>query len=106
MIINYEGKQYSLDLSDLTVKQAYVIKAFSGYNLQQFEENLLEIDPAALICLYWVMLAQNGEEVPIETVDFKVMHLAMAFADAVNAENERKKALAEAEGPKDEAAAE
>lgn len=94
MIIKYDGRDYSLDLDEITVKQAYVFKAFAGLTLAQFETSIGEADPGALICLFWLMLQQNGIETPIESVDFKILHFAVAFAEAMKAK------VAEQEAPK------
>lgn len=99
MIIEYEGKSFDLDIEELEVDEARVIKRYAGMTLKGFEEGLAEGDPDALTCLYWLILRQNGEEHNIERIKFKPVKLARAVSVAQEAEAAKAKAE---EAPKDE----
>ena len=52
-------------------------------------------------CLYWLMRAQNGEDVPLETVNFSVLKLFIAFSDGFAAEAPEDAAEADPTKPAD-----
>jgi hypothetical protein len=98
MLINYDGHEYSFELDDISVSEATVIKRKTGLSLLGIEKGLREADVDALRAIYWLMLKQNGQNVNIDNVDFKVIKFSMALsaANEESAEN--------GEDPKAEAA--
>lgn len=88
MIVNWEGKAYSLDFAELTMHQAEVIEKESGLSLEEWLDELgagtkrLQFVKLA----FWLMLAQNGGEVPVAAVDFPLLKFSRAFAAALAAE--------------------
>jgi hypothetical protein len=97
MNITYDGKDYSFDLDEISVSEATVIKRKTGLSLLGIEKGLREADVDALRAIYWLMLKQNGQNVNIDNVDFKVIR----YTQALQAANEDS---AEGEDPKAEAA--
>lgn len=82
--INYDGKDYSLDLEDLDMEQARVMERFGVSNLRELEQGINEGDLDALTVCYWVMLQQNGEtNMQIESVRFKPFKFIKAIGEAV-----------------------
>jgi hypothetical protein len=99
MKIVYDGKTLDFDLEEITVSQATVLKRKLGLTLLALDKGLIEGDPDALRAVYWLIQEQSGNKVDIDLVDFKIVKLANAIQEAVEAEA----ALAEEdEAPKGE----
>lgn len=89
MQIVFDGNEYVLDLDDITVAQAKVIKVHRGMTLKALSEGLNELDPDALVAVYWLMRIQSGDVgVDIDRADFKAIRFAEAVAKASEAEAE------------------
>ena len=86
MNVDFEGKTYALDIEDIDVRQAMVIKVKTGYNLLQWQAALEQADVDAIKALYWLMLAQNGVGSDIDQVNFKLIKFANAIKAAQKAE--------------------
>jgi hypothetical protein len=98
MKIEFEDKEYQLDLDDITVAQAKVIKVHRQLTLKSLSDGLNELDPDALVATYWLMRIQSGDTgVDIDRVDFMALRFAEALAKGAEAENDVK---AEDETPK------
>jgi hypothetical protein len=82
MIVNYDGEEYKLDLDELDLAEAMVIKVKTSMSLMKFQAGLEEMDPDALRALYWLMMKQNGKAVDIDRVNFKVSKFASAVTEA------------------------
>jgi hypothetical protein len=84
--IGWEGRTWEIDTAEVTLKQAMVIQARMGTSINGWAKALLEADGdkwlTAMECLYWLMLAQDGQQVPVADLDFPVLKYANAFADA------------------------
>jgi|SRR5215813_6223781 len=98
MNINFQGEEFTLELEDLTVAQAKVIKIHTGLTLIGLEQGLGEGDPDALRALYWLMHAQSGKPCNIDDADFKIVAFSQALEAALPKDGES------GEGPKDSAA--
>ena len=84
MIITWEGRDWPLDFTDLTVKQAEAIEAASGMTLEKWFGQLAE-DASSIRILktvYWLMHVQNGVHLKLAEVDFPVLRFGIAFAAA------------------------
>ncbi len=101
MLIHFDDQDYEFDFDEVEVGQADQIKRKYGITLLGIERGLLDVDSEALRCMYWLMLAQNGKRVNIDTLQFKPVKLAKAINDAMLKENEK---AAAAEDPKPETA--
>lgn len=89
MKIEFENREYNLELDEITVAQAKVIKVHRGMTLKSLSDGLNELDPDALVSAYWLMKVQSGETgVDIDRVDFKAVRFAEAIATAVTTEAE------------------
>jgi hypothetical protein len=90
MKIEFQGRTWQVDTDEIGLRQAMVITSRLGSSLTGWEKTLTDPDSpqwlTAVECLYWLMLAQDGQQVPIGEVDFPVLKLAEAFADAALAE--------------------
>lgn len=101
MKVEYEGRTLEFDLEEITVRQATVLKRKLNLTLMSLDRGLTEGDPDALRAVYWLMLVQSGEkDVDIDTLDFKIVKLANAVQEAVEAETAKKEASGET--PKEE----
>ena len=90
MVVDFEGMTYELDVEEIDVAQAMLIKVKTGYNLRQWEDALGEADVEALKALYWLMMEQNGKRTNFDTINFKIVKFVNAVREAT------KKAHAEA----------
>jgi hypothetical protein len=87
MKIDFEDREYVLDLDDITVAQAKVIKVHRGLTIKALSEGLSELDADSLVAVYWLMKIQSGETgIDIDRVDFKAVRFAEAMAIAAQAE--------------------
>jgi hypothetical protein len=83
MRLNYEGRDYTFDLEEITLQQARTIKSQCGITLLGLEAGLENGDPDALRAIFWLMLVQNGEQADIDRVDCKIVKFARAIDAAV-----------------------
>ena len=107
MKIEYEGETLDFDMEQLTVRQAMYLKSKLGLTLLGLDQGLMAGDPDALLAIFWLIRthADGCKPVEIDTLDFKVVKLAEAVQNAVEAEQAAQEAAAEAdpkEGPADE----
>jgi hypothetical protein len=93
MIINWDGRDWELSFEDITIKQAEAIEKETGQPLGAWLDSLNEdISTASpqflpvLKIVYWLMLAQSGDQTPIAAVDFPLLRFGQAFAQAAAAE--------------------
>jgi hypothetical protein len=93
MKVEYEGSVYDMDLEEITVRQAKVIKTKCGLSLKGLEDSLQEGDADGLRALFWLMLENSGEHVDIDSVDFKIVKFANAVQAASKAEAEARRAV-------------
>ena len=92
VLINWDGRDWAVDTEEITLAQAFVIKDStkdgatwpSGRPLQPWLAGVATGDPACLRAMYWVMLAQDGQQCPIASLEFAVMkyHTAWTLASA------------------------
>lgn len=105
MLVKYEDQEYQFDIEELTLAQA--TRIFKTYNLSllELEVGMQTGNINALRAIYWVMLEQNGERIPLDRLKFKPVKLARAINAALKAEAEDKADDTdedEAEDPKDD----
>jgi hypothetical protein len=82
MIVEFEDKSYTLDVEEIDVRQAMLIKVKTGFNLLDWQKALERSDVDAIKALYWLMMAQNGQAVDIDRVNFKIIKFAKAIKAA------------------------
>jgi len=87
--ITYEDKVYVYDPDKITIKQAFVVKAHTGFGLIEFSKAVNDADPASLQALFWLMKQQAGEPCEVTDLDFKPIVLFSAFMAAAIEEIER-----------------
>jgi uncharacterized membrane protein len=99
--IEWDGRPWDFDESEITVKQGIVIHLAHGITVAEFSQGLVTMDARALQAGYWLMLQQNGVIKPIADCDFKAVPFAEAYATArlaeMRAEEEEQKAREAAE---------
>ena len=88
MVIEYEGKTYTVDPDEILLDEAMFIKVKFNFTLRAWQTALEESDPSALLALYWLMMKQNGTRVDPDRVNFKVVKFIEAFDQAQRAEAE------------------
>ena len=88
MKVEFEDRVWDLDVDEIDVAQAMVVKVKTGFNLLQWQAALEQGDVMAAKALYWLMLAQNGVNKDLDTVNFKVLKFIAAVGKASEAEAE------------------
>lgn len=88
MRITFEDREWEFDMEAITLKQGVAMHLAYGFNLDAWFEALQETDPRALQCLWWLILQQNGEVVPIKEADCSLIALADAFGEAQDDDKE------------------
>jgi hypothetical protein len=97
MLIKYEQKIYDFNMDEISVRQLKTIFThLDGLTLGALEQGIPQGDPNALVALYWLMLENNDEHVPIDQVDFKVIKFFKAFREAADEEQAKEEAGAKA----------
>lgn len=104
MIIEFEGRQWSLDEGSLRLRQAEAIQEFTGLSVADWEDALnswhdQDGKPAnppkewarAVAALYWLMLSQNGEQVLIADVDPDITAFLSAYLKGLQGELEMRR---------------
>lgn len=88
MKIVYEGETLDFNLDDITVREAMYLKMKLGLTLLGLDQGLANGDPDALLAIYWLIRkhSNGGKPVDIDELDFKVVALANAVQEAVEAE--------------------
>lgn len=86
MRIKFEGREWDFDPESVTLKQGIAMHLAYGFNLDQWFEALSETDPRALQCLWWLILQQDGQVMPLKDADCSLIQLAAAFGDAQDEE--------------------
>ena len=105
MLVKWEEKEFTLDLDEMTVAQAKVIKIHCQLTLMSLVNALREGDPDALRAAFWLMHAQSGVPCNIDRIDFVIVKFLNAITEASKAETDAKVALepeSSDEDPKDE----
>lgn len=112
MKVEFEGRTWELDPSRLRLQQGYVIQAFTGMSVGDWQDSLdfktkkdadgndVLLNPPpewlkSVAALYWLMLSQNDVKTPIDEADCEVEAFLAAFMKAMMAELEKRKAEAQ-----------
>lgn len=102
MNINFEGKDYHLDLDEIDVQQARTIKRQTGLTLLQLQKGLEDVDVDSMVALYWLMMVQNGTTVDMNKVNFPVVKFGEAVINALMEEAKAAEENPTAESPETE----
>jgi hypothetical protein len=86
--ITFEGREWEFSLEAIDLKQGVAIHLAYGFTLDAWFRALGDTDPRALQCLWWLMLQQDGQVMPIQDANCGLIALAAAFGDAQDAEDE------------------
>ena len=105
MKVSWNEKMFTLDLDDIDVQQAKVIKVHCQLTLLGIQEGLTVGDPDALRAVYWLMHAQSGTPLDIDRCNFKIVPFLTAVQKAAETEAEATKTDDTENDPKDESVA-
>lgn len=88
MKIEFEGKTWQLELDEVDMLQGETIGAYTGLSIMAWYKSLFDTDALAwnksARCLYWLMREQNGEPLPLETLNFAPVKLFEALGVALS----------------------
>lgn len=96
MIIHFEDTDYNFDIEALDLAEARHIKRQTGLSMRGLMDGLADIDPEALVAIYWLMLKQNGQVSDMNKLNFSVLKFAEAVGKAFDEEAAARKATEEA----------
>jgi hypothetical protein len=100
MTVKYDGEDYQFDMEDITVGQARTLKTVFDVTMGNLGEKLGDQDPDAMTAVYWLMMVQNDNPVPIDQIDFKIIKFANALNEAFSESEKAADAKAKAAGRK------
>lgn len=86
MIIKWDGKDYPFVGGKTDVQEAITIKLYTGHGLVSWGKAIFDGDPQAVQALLWLIKKRNGETCEISSLNFDVMALINAYADAMVAD--------------------
>jgi hypothetical protein len=86
MKVTWQEKEFNLNLDDIDVQQAKVIKVHCQQTLLGIQEGLSVGDPDSLRAVYWLMHAQSGTPLDIDRCNFKIVPFLQAVQDAAEAD--------------------
>lgn len=66
----------AVDFDEMTLRDAFAIKAASGLTPAQLFQGTEQMDPDALQTLVWFVRMKNGESVDRSTIDFRLRDLS------------------------------
>jgi hypothetical protein len=74
-VIHLANESWPFDDEEMTLKDAFKIKAASGLSLKGFLMGVQDMEPLALQSLIWFLRTNAGASVRIEEVDFRIADL-------------------------------
>ncbi len=92
-LVKLGDESWTFDEDEITIQDAYMLKAETGLALRPFFEGLADMDPQCLQALVWFLRRKAGEPVRIADVNFRVTALKMeqeespTEEDATSSEN-------------------
>lgn len=92
MLIHFEDRDYEFDIENLDLAEARHIKRQTGLTVRALLDGLAELDPEAMVALYWLMLKQNGQVSDLNKVNFSVLKFAEAMGKAFEEDAEKTEA--------------
>ena len=93
--MTFEGREWEFDLEAIDIKQAVAMHLAYGFTLDGWFTALADTDPRAFQCLWWLMLQQDGQVMPVKDANCKLMALSVAFAEAKAAQDAQGEAAPE-----------
>lgn len=89
MIITFEGRDWEWDPeTDVTVKEATVLRLFCGFSIADWLDGLKTMDERSWTFQYWLLRKRNGVVEPIADLDFGLVTFAQAYIAAAKASGE------------------
>jgi hypothetical protein len=83
MRITFEGQDYDFDFERaLDTNRARYIKRMLGFTIKGLRDGVTDLDPDALIAIYYLMKAEAGQTVDVNKVNFNVAEFGAAFDKA------------------------
>lgn len=103
MIIDFEGREWTLDLRRIKLKQGVAIHYAYGLNVNEMLAGLPALDSRAYHAAYWLMRQQAGEKISLDDADGDLIDFIDAFNNSKMSEREQREAD-EAQAKEDAAA--
>lgn len=88
MRITFEGREWSFDEDEITIRQGVAIHMAYGFTVATWLTALGELDARAVQCAYWLMLQQAGIVQAIADTDCRLVPFMQAYTEARTAEAE------------------
>jgi hypothetical protein len=104
MQIEWAGRTWDFDATEVTLKQAFVIKDSTkddvypaGRSLAAWNRGLNDAEPSCIRAAYWLMLQQAGQQVPVADLEFNPIKFNNVLVEATVAEQKQQAAAKKAE---------
>ena len=97
MIIHFDDRDYNFDIEEMDLAESRHIFRQTGLTMKGLLDGLAELNPEALVAVYWLMLKQNGQVSDMNKVNFKVLKFGEAMGKAFDEEAAARKATEEAD---------
>lgn len=88
MIVKWQGKDYTYEPGNITVREAIAIKLYTGCGLVSWQAAVRDADPQAMQALLWLVKSRNAEPCEMASLDFDVMAFLDAYVTAILADKE------------------
>lgn len=83
MVIEFEGQTYDFDFEKaLDVNRARYIKRMLGFTVKGLRDAIQDLDPDALVAIYYLMKAEANQAVDVNKVNFNIAKFGEAFDKA------------------------
>lgn len=76
-VIHLADESWPFDDEELTLKDAFKIKAASGLGLKSFLSGVQDMEPLAVQTLIYFVRTKAGESVRLEDIDFRIAALSI-----------------------------
>jgi hypothetical protein len=97
MQIEWEGDTLTLDIEGISNRHAMYIQKLTGLTVMDLLNGLDNIDPKAMLGIFWLAHEQSGKRIDINQADFQPLIFMRAIRDAL-----KREAPDDEEDPKDE----
>jgi hypothetical protein len=81
-VITLASESWPFDDEELTLKDAFKIKAASGLSLKGFLTGVQEMEPLALQSLIYFLRTRAGASMRLEDIDFRIADLGIEQVNA------------------------
>lgn len=86
--VTYDGTAYPFDFSDISLPESFTVKSVAHLNLGQFQTEVFDSNPFAVLALVVLALRRAGQVVVAKDIDQEkvdIHALAQSLSDGIDA---------------------